>query len=55
MYLNIYIYIGEVQRRIKSQIYIHLRKCAGNGLIIFDEVQKIVPGALEAIVPGKCI
>ena len=46
------IYTGEIHRRIRSRVIDHLRKCAGNALIIFDEVQKVAPGALEALMPG---
>jgi hypothetical protein len=27
----------------------HLAKCDGQGVVIFDEIQKVVPGTLEVI------
>lgn len=30
----------------------HLQLCSGTVVIIFDEVQKIAPGALESLLPG---
>ena len=30
----------------------HLLKCKGTALIIFDEVQKVIPGALDVLMPG---
>ena len=30
----------------------HLLKCKGTALIIFDEVQKVAPGALDVLMPG---
>ena len=30
----------------------HLRKCRGSGVIVFDEIQKVVPGALDILVGG---
>ena len=44
--------IGEVHKRIKSRIMEHLRTCAGNAVIVFDEVQKVIPGALDVLMPG---
>ena len=44
--------IGEVHKRIKSRIMDHLRNCAGNAVIVFDEVQKVIPGALDVLMPG---
>ncbi len=37
----------KVQRVIRSRIVKHLEMCSGYGVIVFDEVQKIGPGALE--------
>ena len=45
-------YSGEVQRQIKLRVINHLEYCSGNVVIIFDEVQKIAPGALESLLPG---
>jgi len=44
--------MGEVHRRIKGRIVDHLRACSGNAVVVFDEVQKVVPGALDALMPG---
>lgn len=37
---------------MKSLITNHLRACSGNAMIIFDEVQKVAPGALEILRSG---
>lgn len=39
--------IGEIQQIMRTRIVNHLDTCNGNGVIVFDEVQKIIPGALE--------
>lgn len=44
--------LAEVHRRINLQITDHLRRCGGSGVIVFDEIQKVVPGALDILVGG---
>lgn len=44
--------LPEVHRRINKRITDHLRKCGGSGVIVFDEIQKVVPGALNILVEG---
>lgn len=39
-------------RRINMRITDHLRKCDGGGVIVFDEIQKVVPGALDILIGG---
>lgn len=34
---------------IKSALFQHLIKCQGHAVVIFDEVQKVVPGTLDAL------
>lgn len=34
---------------IKLTLFHHLTKCQGHAVVIFDEVQKVVPGTLEAL------
>eukprot|EP00941_MAST-03F_sp_MAST-3F-sp1_P006189 g6189.t1 len=41
--------ITTYHARIKSRVASHLRGCSGNALIIFDEVQKVVPGTLDVL------
>ena len=36
---------------IRRKIINHLKLCQGNAVIVFDEVQKIVPGVLEVLLP----
>ena len=43
---------GEIHRRIRSRVVQHLTQCSGNAVIIVDEVQKMAPGALDALMPG---
>lgn len=44
--------LPEVHRRINKLITDHLRKCQGGGVIVFDEIQKVVPGALDILLGG---
>mmetsp|Transcript_25103 Transcript_25103/g.46925 ORF Transcript_25103/g.46925 Transcript_25103/m.46925 type:complete len:501 (-) Transcript_25103:106-1608(-) len=44
--------LPEVHRRINERITDHLRKCDGGGVIVFDEIQKVVPGALDILIGG---
>jgi hypothetical protein len=39
--------LPEVQRRLTLRVVEHLRKCGSGGVIVFDEVQKVVPGTLD--------
>ena len=41
--------LGAIHRHIREALETHYAKCNGNAVIVFDEVQKVVPGALEAI------
>lgn len=36
---------------IRHKIISHLKACIGNAVIIFEEVQKVVPGVLEVLLP----
>ena len=38
---------AEARHIIKSRIVEHLKTCQGNAVIVFDEVQKVLPGTLE--------
>ena len=44
--------ISEVYTRIRARITNHLQKCEGRAVVVFDEVQKIMPGALDVIIPA---
>ena len=44
--------IGEVHSQIRSRLAAHLQKCDGKALVVFDEVQKISPGALDVLMPA---
>jgi hypothetical protein len=41
-----------VQTRIKTRIAEHVSSCGGNAVVVLDEVQKMLPGALEVLVPA---
>jgi hypothetical protein len=46
---------NETSSAVKSfrqHIIQHLRQCNGNAVIVFDEIQKIYPGILDALMPG---
>lgn len=37
----------EMQMEVRCKLAAHLQRCQGNAIVVFDEVQKVVPGALE--------
>jgi hypothetical protein len=39
----------EYHRRIKSELAAHLKKCSGRAVVVFDEVQKVIPGTLDVL------
>ena len=41
-----------MQTRIKARIAEHVSSCGGNAVVVLDEVQKVLPGALEVLVPA---
>ena len=41
--------LGAIHKHIRDKLQTHYAKCNGNAVVVFDEVQKVVPGALEAI------
>ena len=43
--------LGEVHKHIKKRLFDHLLACSpgGNTIVIFDEIQKVIPGALDAL------
>lgn len=41
-----------MQNRIKARIAEHVSSCGGNAVVVLDEVQKVLPGALEVLVPA---
>lgn len=41
--------LGAIHKHIRQALEAHYSTCNGNAVIVFDEVQKVVPGALEAI------
>jgi ATP-dependent Clp protease ATP-binding subunit ClpA len=43
--------VHEVQRRISLALVELLEMCHGRGVVVFDEVQKVVPGALDVFLP----
>jgi DNA polymerase III delta prime subunit len=44
--------LKEVHRSIRSLLVNHLSKCGKNSVVIFDEVQKVIPGTLDVLVPA---
>ena len=41
--------LGEIFSAVRKKLEAHYAECGGNAVIIIDEVQKVVPGALEAL------
>ena len=39
----------QIQESIRNRIIDHLEYCGGNAVIVFDEVQKVMPGTLEVM------
>lgn len=37
----------KIRRRVNREIIEHLKKCENGGIVLFDEVQKVVPGTLD--------
>lgn len=44
--------IAEARRQMRNQIIHHLQQTHGEAMIIFDEVQKVMPGILEVFLPA---
>lgn len=44
--------LKEIHRSIRSLLVNHLSKCGKNSVVIFDEVQKVMPGTLDVLVPA---
>lgn len=44
--------LSEIHRRITHQIGNHLKRTGGEALIIFDEIQKVMPGTLDILMPA---
>eukprot|EP01031_Cornospumella_fuschlensis_P025897 gene25897-31274_t len=44
--------VHEVHRVLKSRIINHLVENNGNAMVLFDEVQKLLPGVLELFMPA---
>jgi hypothetical protein len=44
--------IAEARRQMRNQIIQHLQLTHGDAIIIFDEVQKVMPGILEVFLPA---
>ena len=41
--------LTEYHRRIKSEMAAHLKRCSGRAVVVFDEVQKVIPGTLDVL------
>lgn len=44
--------MGEIHRNIRSKLVQHISRCGGNAVVLFDEIQKVAPGTLDALLPG---
>ncbi len=44
--------VQEAQAYIKRRLVDHFKKCGERGIIVFDEVQKVIPGTLDVILPA---
>jgi preprotein translocase subunit SecY len=41
------IFFLKIQASIKKRLVDHLQECGGNAVVVFDEIQKVLPGTLE--------
>eukprot|EP01032_Pedospumella_encystans_P012998 gene12998-14995_t len=44
--------LAVIHESIRNRVIDHLEACSGNAVIVFDEVQKVKPGALEVLMPA---
>ena len=44
--------LQEAHQSIRSNLVSHLKKCGSRGIIVFDEVQKVMPGTLDVLMPA---
>lgn len=44
--------ISFAKKVIRDQLFDHISKCAGNAVVIFDEVQKFTEGVLDVLLPA---
>ncbi|OQS04217.1 hypothetical protein THRCLA_20940 [Thraustotheca clavata] len=44
--------VTEHQEQIKSRLVEHLSTCSGKAVVVFDEVQKVVPQTLDVLIPA---
>ncbi len=44
--------LQEAHQSIRSNLVSHLKKCGSRGVIVFDEVQKVMPGTLDVLMPA---
>ena len=50
IYLHFFIfYFLKIHKRINREMIEHLKKCPNGGVVLFDEIQKVVPGTLNVI------
>lgn len=44
--------LQEAHQSIRANLLSHLKKCGSRGVIVFDEVQKVMPGTLDVLMPA---
>ena len=44
--------LQEAHQNIRSNLVSHLKKCGSRGIVVFDEVQKVMPGTLDVLMPA---
>ena len=44
--------VQEVHKRLSSALVEHLVKCDGFGIVVFEEVQKVIEGGLNVLLPA---
>ena len=44
--------LQEAHQNIRANLVAHLKKCGNRGIIVFDEVQKVMPGTLDVLMPA---
>ena len=45
--------LEDIHAAIRTRLVDHLQHCSGNAVVVFDEVQKVLPGTLEVSTESK--
>jgi DNA polymerase III delta prime subunit len=44
--------VQQARQELEMEIISHLKKCNGNSVIVFDDMQKMEPGVIDAVLPA---